>query len=66
MTDFEVRVKMTIVALQVKVLKKLESLELEFPSESYEFFLWTAINQIWITAADQPFQVCLQMAKRQN
>ena len=63
MADFEVGVKRIIVTPHVKVPMQLESLELEFPSESYEFLNEAATGQIWTTAGDQPIQVHFQIVK---
>ena len=57
MADLEVGVKRTIVALYVKVSMQLESLDLEFPSGSYEFLKRAAADQVWTIAENQLLQV---------
>ena len=46
MAEFKVRVKRTIVTLQVMVSTQLESLDSEFPSGRYEFLKGAATDQI--------------------
>ena len=60
MADFEVGVKITNVAPRVKIPIQLESLDLEFPSRSYEFLKGAATDQLWTTVEDQPLQARFQ------